>query len=148
MHNAPSVSYPVGRCRFAAALGALAWLAGGAGLGMWSAQAQAPGWQLGSACAVWLGCGAAAALAWLRSPAGILAWDGREWSWDGTPVDGQPAAALDLQAWLLLRVQGQPRWLWLERAVAPQHWDALRRAVYSPATTAAPQGAKPPVVHP
>jgi hypothetical protein len=100
------------------------------------------------ACTIWLACGGRAALAWLRAPAGILAWDGREWTWEGAPLDGPPAAALDLQAWLLLRLHGHPRWLWLERAAKPQRWDALRRAVYSPASTAAPQGAQPPVAHP
>lgn len=148
MHNAPSVSYPVGRCRFAAALVSLAWLAGGAGLGMWIAQAQVSAWQLASACAVWLASGALAVLAWLRSPEGVLAWDGREWTWEGGRLGGPPAAVLDLQEWLFLRVQGLPRWLWLERGRAPLRWDALRRAVYSPASTAAPQGAKPPVAHP
>jgi hypothetical protein len=89
---------------------------------------------------------------WRRSPRGTLAWDGG-WHWQPGPGQGAGAGgavevALDLQSRLLLRfrpAQGAGCWLWLERAMAPLHWDALRRAVYSPASTGPQHGAQPPV---
>jgi toxin CptA len=150
MHAAPSVSYPVGRCRFAGALLALLWLVALAGLLAWSSQAAAAAWLRVAAFALLAGCGAWAALAWRLSPTGTLAWDGAGWRWQQAALDraGQPRLALDLQSRLLLRWQeegGAVRWLWLERDAAPAHWDALRRAVYSRATDKAPHGATPPV---
>ncbi|HEY8356662.1 MAG TPA: hypothetical protein VIL30_04295 [Ramlibacter sp.] len=153
MHAAPSVSYPVGRSRFALAGLALAWLAGLAAACAWTLQAQAPGWHQALAVAVVALAGAAAGAAWLRSPRGTLAWDGGAWRWHeqraGTGGEGgRPEVALDLQARLLLRWRSEAgivRWLTPERDSAPLHWDALRRAVYSPASTDAPHGATPPV---
>jgi hypothetical protein len=148
MHNAPSVNYPVGRCLFAgAAIGAL-WCVGGAAVVGWAWQSPAGAPMVGVVTAVWAACGLLAAHAWWRSPAGVLAWDGDGWSWAGETLGtGRPRAALDLQRWLILRLPGGsgPAWLWLEQGSDPQHWDALRRAVYSRASTAAPQGAQPPV---
>jgi hypothetical protein len=54
---------------------------------------------------------------------------------------------LDLQSRMLLRWRGEggpARWLWLERASDASHWDALRRAVYSRASTHVPAAGKPP----
>jgi toxin CptA len=86
--------------------------------------------------------------AWLRSPVGLLRWDGSGWSWNegGTSVAGSPEIALDLQSHLLLRWRGEGglRWLWLERASDVSHWDALRRAVYSRASTPVPAAGQPP----
>lgn len=148
MHNAPSVNYPVGRCRFAGALAGVLWSLGGAAVGAWAWRSATGGATLGLVVMVWLACGLLAARAWWRSPAGVLTWDGAGWRWAGERLGaGQPRAAVDLQRWLLLRLDGgsAPDWLWLERGRDPQHWDALRRAVYSRASTAAPQGAQPPV---
>jgi toxin CptA len=143
----------VGRSRFAGALLAGLWLAAFAAWLAWSWQAAAPGWLLHAlAFALLAGCGAWAALAWLRSPGGTLAWTGAGWRWQGAndaqDSPGRPRLALDLQARLLLRWQGDDgavRWLWLERRAAPAGWDALRRAVYSRANDTAPHGAPPPV---
>jgi toxin CptA len=146
MHSAPSVTYPVGRCLFAGGLLAALWLAGGAVLAGWHLQAASGPWrQLLGAC-VWLAAGCWAALAWWRSPRGELAWDGGQWRFDGHEA-GAPNVALDLQRRLLVRlvVGGRRLWIWAERDSAPSYWDALRRAVYSRARTAAPQGAQLPL---
>lgn len=150
MHAAPSVSYPVGRSRFALAALALAWLAALAVALLWTVQVQEAGWRQGLAWAA-AGCGGLVALGgWLRSPAGTLAWDGG-WRWTpalGAPEEGRPELALDLQSRLLLRWRadgGAVHWLVAERDTAAVHWDALRRAVYSRPSTDAPHGAPPPV---
>jgi toxin CptA len=149
MHAAPSVSYPVGRSAFAGAL-----LAGLALLGLaaacgWALQASAVGWRQGLAFVAVAACGAFALLAWLRSPAGTLRWNGQDWQWRQGEVsrDGRVEVSLDLQARLLVRWTGEgrsARWLWLERKSAPSHWEALRRAVYSRATTPVPPAGQPP----
>jgi toxin CptA len=145
MHNAPSVFYPVGRSRLLGLLLLMVWLLG---LAATLAFAFAPGavWRV----ALVAGCTAAAGLVaarwWLRSPAGGLQSDGTQWLWQ--PQGGVAAVALehltvhlDLQHALLLRGQqgGAPLWLWAERGMAPLRWDDLRRAVYSPASVAAPR---------
>ena len=84
MHAAPSVSYPVGRSRFAGALLAALWLLGAAALLAWTLQAAEPGWRQLLAALVLAACGAAAAAGWWRSPAGTLAWEGGAWRWEGT----------------------------------------------------------------
>jgi hypothetical protein len=151
MHAAPSVSFPVGRSRFAAVLLAGLWLAGLAAAAAWWAQAAAPGWRQALALAAVAACGVAALAGWLQSATGTVHWDGDGWRWvEGTrsAQAGQPELALDLQRHMLLRwvpQQGATRWLWVERNAAVSHWDALRRAVYSRASTGAPQGAEPPV---
>jgi len=143
MHAAPSVTYPVGRSLFAGGLYGLAAAAGVAVAVVWSAQADAPGWRQALALASVLACGGFALRAWWRSPSGVLRWDGSGWSWEegGCVAPGHPETALDLQNRLLLRWRpgsGRVRWLWLERARAPAHWDALRRAVYSRASAPVP----------
>ncbi|MDB5857730.1 MAG: hypothetical protein JWQ76_1419 [Ramlibacter sp.] len=157
MHAAPSVSYPVGRSRFAAVLLAVAWLLGAAAILAWTLTTPFPGWRQALAAALLAGCGLAALAGWLRSPAGTLAWDGGAWRWgEGVAASdlesGQPELALDLQARMLLRwvpAQGSPRWrtrwLWVERDAAVSHWEALRRAVYSRANTTGASHGGPPV---
>ncbi|MEK9802187.1 MAG: hypothetical protein VW475_02130 [Curvibacter sp.] len=82
-------------------------------------------------------------LAWalgcaLRPPVGQLAWDGQTWRWPSGQA-AQPGAVrvrLDLQQALLLEfrpARGRGVWLWLERRLAPLHWDDLRRAVHADA---------------
>lgn len=148
MHSAPSVSYPVGRSTFAVRAALALAAAGLAVIALWSVQAPF-GWRQLAALAAVLACAVLAGDAWRRSPAGVLRWDGREWTWEegGRVAGGQPAIALDLQSRLLLRwrpEQGGARWLWAEREAAPSHWDALRRAVYSRASTQVPAAGKPP----
>lgn len=150
MHTAPSVSYPVGRSRFALAALAALWLLALAAVAAWSLQVAAAPWLRAAAFAVLAACALLAARGWLRSPQGTLAWDGAGWQWQqgDAAQPGHPELALDLQGRMLVRwlaEAGPARWLWLERNAAPPHWDALRRAVYSRASTGAQQGAQPPV---
>jgi len=135
MHSAPSVSYPAGRSRFAAALLLVAWLLGGAATATWWLHSQSPGWRLSAACLVLVAAGAFAAWNWWHFEPGILAWDGEAWSWsDGRGAHtGTIEVTLDLQHCVLLRWTSEngSRWFWLERAGSAQRWDDLRRAVYS-----------------
>jgi toxin CptA len=149
MHSAPSVSYPVGRSAFAGRL-----LAGLAALGLaaaaaWTVQSSSFGWRAALAWVLALACAGFALRAWWRSPVGVLHWDGNAWHWqdDAGLAPGRLECALDLQARMLLRWQGETgavRWPWVERKAAPSHWDALRRAVYSRASTPVPAAGKPP----
>ncbi len=149
MHNAPSVTYPVGRSRWMDGLLAGLWLSGAAAVAAWCLQAGGVGWRqaLGLAAVLWAGVAAL----WVRREAhglagGELRWDGQAWLW--TARAGAEAAApgsltvhLDLQHGLLLRWQAPGagrQWLWLSRSAHPARWDDLRRAVYSRASTDAP----------
>jgi toxin CptA len=135
MHSAPSVSYPAGRSRFAAALLLLAWLLGGAVTALWWLQSQTPGWRLGAQWLVLTAAGVFAALKWWHSEPGILAWDGEVWSWSDERGDhtGMIEVTLDFQHRVLLRWTSDngSRWFWLERAGSKERWGDLRRAVYS-----------------
>ena len=153
MHAAPSVNYPVGRSAFALALAAVLIGLGALAAVAWTLQAAEAGWRQALAFAAVAGCGSAALAAWWRSPAGMLRWDGAGWGWldggeeGGEPRPGHPEIALDLQNRLLLRwkpEEGRVRWLWLEQAGSPAHWDALRRAVYSRASAPVPPAGEPP----
>ena len=148
MHDAPSVSYPVGRSRWAGALAASLWLAGLAGTLLWSAQPQLAFWRLALAWGAVAAAGLIALRACWRAPRGVLAWDGAGWTWapHGAGAEtGELQVALDLQHLLLVhwRASGARRWFWLERA-GGERWDELRRAVYSRARPAALPAAAPP----
>ena len=147
MHAAPSVSYPVGRSAFA--LGACVLLAacGLLAAAAWTWQSGF-GWRQALAFACLLATAASGLHAWRRSPRGVLRWDGTSWWWEegGAVTQGRPETALDLQARMLLHWRadaGRAAWLWAERASAPSDWDALRRAVYSRASTPVPAASKP-----
>ena len=135
MQAAPSVTYPVGRSRFAAMVLLASWLAGAAACMLWWSQMQSPGWRLALACAALAAAGAFAGWNWWRSPAGELVWDGNSWSGSaiGAPDAAALEVALDLQRHMLVRRCGAKasRWLWLERSRDVHRWDDLRRAVYS-----------------
>ena len=152
MHSAPSVSYPVGRSRFAAGLLLAAWLLGTAAVALWLNEVRAPGWQRGASVLLVLAAGLGAASSWWRTPAGALSWDGENWCWPAAGQGGAGAVTvgLDLQHWLLLRwTDGSaPRWLWLERARHAERWDDLRRAVYSRARPQALRQEQPPAAKP
>ena len=143
MHAAPSVSYPVGRSAFALGLAAALAALGALVAAAWLLESAQAGWRHALAAAAVAAGGAGALVAWWRSPAGLLHWDGAAWNWEeGRELrPGHPEIALDLQNRLLLRWQaeaGRARWLWVERARAPAHWEALRRAVYSRASAPLP----------
>ena len=143
MHSAPSVTYPVGRSRFAGLLLSAIWLLGAAATALWIRQSVDTGWRPALALALVAAAGLSAFGTWWRSPAGDLAWEEGVWRWSGHP--GSPVPGLDLQHVLLLRWRSQEaggpaRWLWLERSSRPGSWDAIRRAVYSrPNPEALPQ---------
>src|SRR5512134_2741835 len=105
MHGAPSVSYPVGRSRFAAGLLLAFWLSGAACVVLWSAQVRAPGWQLVASMLLVLAVGLCAARDWWQAPRGDLSWDGDSWNWStaGQGTAGSVEVSVDLQHWLLLR---------------------------------------------
>lgn len=149
MHQAPSVIYPVGRSAFAARAHAALALLGLGAAGAWALQSPGFGWRQSLAFAAVLACAGLALAAWLRSPAGCLHWDGAAWHWEegGAGSPGHPELALDLQSVMLLRWRaeaGGALWLWVERASDASHWDALRRAVYSRASTHVPPAGQPP----
>ncbi|WP_298923661.1 hypothetical protein [uncultured Ramlibacter sp.] len=155
MHNAPSVTYPVGRSSLPGVLLAVLWLLGAAAAAAWAWQtAPSAGAQLLVAAVLAL-AGACALRMWRRLPEGELAWDGRGWFWPALAAEaGVLAVSLDLQRALLLRWQGRgegrgaAQWLWLDRAACPERWGDLRRAVYSRATPDALAGARPPAAKP
>ncbi|HEX9721083.1 MAG TPA: hypothetical protein VGA59_15295 [Ramlibacter sp.] len=153
MHSAPSVSYPLGRSRFAAALLLMAMLLGGAVTALWGFQSPSPGWRIGGACLVLAATGAFAAWQWWHCARGALAWDGQNWTWSGDRVaqsGGLLEVSLDLQHWLLLRWTsgGESHWFWLDRASRAERWDDLRRAVYSRARPEALPDARRPAARP
>jgi hypothetical protein len=148
MHSAPSVSYPLGRSRFAAALLLLAFVLGGAVTASWSFQSQSPGWRTGVACLALAAAGGFAAWHWWHGAGGTLAWDGQTWTWSGEQLaqTGALEVCVDLQDWLLLRWTsgGDSHWFWLDRARRAERWDDLRRAVYSRARIEALPDPRPP----
>ena len=154
MHSAPSVTYPVGRSRFAALALGLVWLAGVAVMGAWLIQVAALGLRHFAALAGTAGCGGLAWMGWLRGPIGELHWDGQSWCWSagGKRRVGQIAVQLDFQRHLLVRLSSDgaaSHWYWLARSDSRPCWDDLRRALYSsrPAAATAPTAARPSAQH-
>jgi toxin CptA len=153
MHSAPSVTYPVGRSRWVAALLVMVWLAGVAATLRWTTQPDLALARAGGAWAALIASGFFAGWKWWAGPRGELSWVGANWAWtgpDGAATAGQLQVTLDLQRLLLVRwfARGQSRWLWLERAGRASHWDDLRRAVYSRARPEALPLREPPAAKP
>lgn len=139
MHNAPSVSYPVGRCAFQR------WLFAGftaltfAMLLAWALnQGLTVPWYVAVAAAL-LG----AFLGWRAlGQAGTLTWDGQVWCLHDQGLGhadalGEVRVVLDVQKALLLRWQpasdtmnAKPLWLWVGWQSSDNRWQDLRRAVY------------------
>jgi hypothetical protein len=64
----------------------------------------------------------------------VLRWDGQNWFWSSQNDDGVCAVqcVMDLQVWMLLRVQspeGACEWIWLQRKDHVKRWFALRRVL-------------------
>jgi hypothetical protein len=152
MHAAPTVTYPVGRSRFAGALLLVAWLAGLAACVSWWLAMQSPGWRLAVAGFALSVAGIAAARLWWQCPVGELRWDGAAWHWSGRGGVTLSAleVGLDLQGQMLVRCRygKSTQWLWLERSRRAHRWDDLRRAVYSRARPDALRQAMPPAAKP
>ena len=147
MYNAPSVSYPVGRCAFQrwvlVGLSAISCVV----LVAWALQ-QPMGWawRMAAACwlvAVWVG-GCAYAFAYSQVM-GTLTWSGQVWCLHGLPDSaddmlGEVSVCMDVQGALLLEWTplsvDKPfvtQWLWLGAENAPKLWQDLRRAVFATA---------------
>src|SRR3954453_11442478 len=104
MHNAPSVSYPVGRSRFSGTLLLLVWLGGMVACALWWHTSLLTSWRLASSGVGLLGTGLFALRRWVRSPAGLLAWDQEGWCWsEAGHSRGTVEVTLDLQSYMLLR---------------------------------------------
>jgi toxin CptA len=136
MHNAPAVSFPVGRSRFQG------WLLGLISLiavlvdWLWCFQTDSIGWRQGLFLLILLAALVDAVLVWQRTPTGSLRWDGQVWSWIrvNDPVSGVLTVHFDLQFCLILslrQVNGVRIWLWIERRADVTRWVALRRAVFA-----------------
>ena len=139
MHNAPSVSYPVGRCAFQR------WLLWGC-TSLTSAVQIAWWWGQGATWFWFVGLCAAAAGLWqgwrTLGMFGTLSWDGQVWCLHDQGADakdslGEVQVMLDMQKTLLLRwlpssdtLQAKPQWLWLGAQHCDERWQDLRRAVY------------------
>jgi len=140
MHNAPAVSFPVGRSRFYAAmvLGVLTLSA--STLVLWVTQADALVLRHLIGALLWLISAGWAVRAWRQTPVGVLHWDGRVWTWrvgnagDNMDLVVDVAVVLDVQIAVLLRLSAQNEliWLWPEQRMAAHQWLALRRAVFAP----------------
>ncbi|MEJ7931876.1 hypothetical protein WG922_18035 [Ramlibacter sp. AN1015] len=153
MRSAPSVSFPVGRSRFGAAVIVLVCLLGLAALALWLLLGPEPGWRQALAGGTLLVCAGAAFLDHRRGAASaVLSWDGASWAWSGATPGGGSRVAVevvwDLQQAMLVHLhtfrggRAAHSWLWLDRQSDTEAWQALRRAVYSPADPQAqPEGA-------
>ena len=139
MHNAPSVSYPVGRCAFQRWLYIGLTIFTSAVLWAWALhQGLTLVWYAATALAAVGGC-----LGWqaLLMRARVT-WDGHVWCLHDQNSGAEDAlgvvhVALDVQTALLLRWQpasdtlhAKPQWLWLGAQDADDAWQSLRRAVY------------------
>lgn len=142
MHDAPSVSFPVGRCVWCRRISLALWCAAiGSALGVaiWARQ------PLGVGAVLVMVGGLGFAWGWRHGwPQGHLQWRGqvpapmRGWWW--ARDETEPAVRvtelfvlLDLQHGMLLalRLPTQQRLtMWVQRAHAPVQWQALRQAVW------------------
>ena len=137
MHNAPAVTYPVGRARQVGAMVATVWLLALAVIVAAAPLTNSSLIKTSAAVAVWLVCGSAAWRWWQSTVHGRLSWNGAEWLWTpkglARPELGHPEVIWDMQRVLLVLWHGQTQrqWLWLVQSAQAAHWLDLRRAVYS-----------------
>lgn len=136
LHNAPAVSYPVGRSYFHGACLLLIAMAGLLLGGLWISSVDSLGWRQLLFFGLWLAACTLTGLAWHGTTPGLLSWGGEYWQWhtQRQALGGEVVVHLDVQFCLLLifRSQhGRLLWLWPERRSAPGRWRALRRAVFS-----------------
>ncbi|AMM25539.1 hypothetical protein [Variovorax sp. PAMC 28711] len=141
MHSAPSVTYPVGRSRYATRLLALIWAAGACCAGAACYSLDHVGWRGLLLVASTVLAGAAALGSLIKAPVANLAFDGQRWSLSGEPSQqiADAIVVLDFQVLLLVRLdvpRASARWLWLERRAQPAIWHDVRRALYSRAPSA------------
>jgi len=133
VHPAPPVRVTLGR--------SVVWIASNAVLGGASV-ASLVAWLLmqnGTLATVWavlvagaVGAAAACAQAWRRQAPAVLSWDGTGWQWAGD--DGDVRVMIDLDRWMLLRVERLAKgrcWIAASRRAAEGPWSALRAALHS-----------------
>lgn len=135
MHNAPAVSYPVGRSPFQAALVMAIVVAGALAQGVWWLQSIEHGVGHGMGWLLWLGFAIAALRALWRTPQRQLVWDGQDWRLHAGLVSlwVTPQVILDAQRnmLVLLRPAAAPAlWVWPAQQMQPERWLALRRALF------------------
>ncbi|MDM0114308.1 hypothetical protein QTI66_19295 [Variovorax sp. J22R133] len=140
MHNAPSVTYPVGRSRNAIRLVLGLWLLGACGVCAWcwgQSAMTADAWCKPAALLGALMMAAWGAWRSVRLGEGLsLHWDGQHWSAEaGASLRAARATVhLDFQSLMLVRLAEPDRnsvWVWLERAAMPQRWLDVRRALHA-----------------
>jgi hypothetical protein len=154
MHNAPAVSYPVGRSRFQGWLLSVVALIGLVSAAVWFTQADALGWRQWLMLSVAISVAFGAWWQWQHAETGQLAWDGVVWTWTAAqaslPV--QLTLIADVQRAMLLLLNSahsdSRRWIWVDRDASSTRWLALRRAVQQhprfdsdPLADGQPQGA-------
>jgi toxin CptA len=149
MHNAPSVSYPVGRSRLAPRLLLGVWAVGAAGVAAWSWQFSGAPWRTGLIVAALLLAGMAAWRAARLGEGAQLLWDGQHWTCSGSVqrAGAQAFVHLDLQSLMLVRLCAPGRgaaWLWLERGAHPSRWLDIRRALHAGRPTTSQEAAARP----
>lgn len=139
-HNAPPVSYPLGRSRLQAQLLLLVWLGSAAAISYWMATVQELGWRQVLGASTLALSGALAWTFWKNSPVGHLSWDGQAWYWEskGYPsgaAEQTVSVAFDCQMMMLLQIDNPAQarlWIWAEKRMFAERWLDFRRAVYSP----------------
>lgn len=135
MHNAPAVSYPVGRSRFQAQVLALLSLAAVIVWTVWVAHSTVLSWHHAIA-AVWMGVFYPLAWwCWARTTEGQLSWSGELWRWETATasVEVVPVLVMDAQIAGLLKLRrtdvAAHKWVWVEQRALSARWRALRRAL-------------------
>lgn len=136
MHNAPAVSFPVGRSPLQGGLLVLLAGLGCFAVAIWSIGSDRLNWRHWTAAGSCVAISASVMWSWWHTSTGSISWDGVAWHWavGARSVRVLPETVLDLQSALLLRLQmAEDRgvaWVWLDRASSPSRWMALRRAIY------------------
>jgi hypothetical protein len=136
MHNAPAVSYPVGRSRFQGWLLSVVSFLGLVAAVVWFNQANAPDWRQWLMLSVVISVAFGAWWQWRQAVAGQLTWDGVVWNWTNgqASVPVQLTLIADVQRAMLLLLSGAQdnsrRWIWVDRDASLTRWLPLRRAVH------------------
>lgn len=136
MHNAPAVSFPVGRSHLQGWLVGLTTLVSGVAGLTWWVQVDVAGWRQALFGLSGLVTGTLAMTMWHRAQQGTLCWDGQAWRWAGntSTACGTLTVHLDLQFAMLLSLRtdvGALLWIWPEQKNSKERWRDLRRAVFS-----------------
>lgn len=136
MHSAPAVSFPTGRSRFLGCLIGTMAICGWLTVCFWIYSADDFAWPQWLALGLCLVVSLSLGMQWLEKSNGILSWNGSTWFWtDGAiSVMVLPELVLDFQRVMLLRLRVTTArrvvWIWLDHAISPVRWMALRRAVH------------------